>query len=195
MSPARRHSSPGFRAFHGEFSSFWATNRTASAMPGPDDACHIAQVNRTVRSRSGQHVRVVRAIYLRGESTTGLPGSVETNHAPMPSGGVRTRGCGVRRARQARANRRWRLGPVGGFRLRGRAGVAVIPFPVPAASHAACGFAELRAHLTTLRQGYRGRSSRKRRLRRPASNSVLFEEAERPIESHAFLVHRFQPKP
>src|SRR3989449_5431514 len=41
--------------------------------------------------------------------------------------------------------RRRLLGRVQGFPLRARVGVTVIPFPVPAASHAACGFAALRA--------------------------------------------------
>src|SRR5260221_13307430 len=38
-----------------------------------------------------------------------------------------------------------RLGRIRGFPLRARVGVAVIPSPVPAASHAACGLAALPA--------------------------------------------------
>src|SRR5262249_41141692 len=41
--------------------------------------------------------------------------------------------------------RRLLLGRVRGFPLRARVGATVIPFPFPAASHAACGFAALRA--------------------------------------------------
>src|SRR2546427_10308912 len=51
-----------------------------------------------------------------------------------------------------------------GFPLRARVGVAVIPFPVPAASHAACGFAALRAPAPLRGKGYEtvrvGRGSR-----------------------------------
>src|ERR1700674_2798915 len=50
--------------------------------------------------------------------------------------------------------RRRCLGCVQGFPLRARVGVAVIPFPVPAASHAACGFAALRAPAPLRGKGY-----------------------------------------
>jgi len=41
-----------------------------------------------------------------------------------------------------------------GFPLRARVGGAVVPFPVPAASHAACGFAALRAPAPLRGKGY-----------------------------------------
>src|SRR5215471_8565946 len=41
--------------------------------------------------------------------------------------------------------RRRLLGCIQRFRLRARLGVAVVPFPAPATSHAACGFPALRA--------------------------------------------------
>src|SRR2546422_5430179 len=50
--------------------------------------------------------------------------------------------------------RRRLLGRVQGFPLRARVGVTVIPFPVPAASHAACGFAALRAPAPLRGRGY-----------------------------------------
>src|SRR5260370_42543106 len=50
--------------------------------------------------------------------------------------------------------RRWLLGRVGGFPLRARVGGTVIPFPAPAASHAACGFAALRAPAPLRGKGY-----------------------------------------
>ena len=48
-------------------------------------------------------------------------------------------------SRTGAVTRRRLLGRIGGFPLRARVGVAVVPFPVPAASHAACGFPALRA--------------------------------------------------
>ena len=50
--------------------------------------------------------------------------------------------------------RRLLLGRVRGFPLRARVRVTVIPFPVPAASHAACGFAALRAPAPLRGKGY-----------------------------------------
>src|SRR6185369_14960721 len=50
--------------------------------------------------------------------------------------------------------RRRLLGRVRGFPLRARVEVAVIPFPVPATSHAACGFTALRAPASLCGKGY-----------------------------------------
>ena len=50
--------------------------------------------------------------------------------------------------------RRQLLGRVRGFPLRARVGAAVIPFPVPATSHAACGFPALRAPAPLRDKGY-----------------------------------------
>jgi len=50
--------------------------------------------------------------------------------------------------------RRPLLGCIRGFPLRARIEVAVIPSPVPAASHAACGFAALRAPAPLRGKGY-----------------------------------------
>ncbi|PYQ96646.1 MAG: hypothetical protein DMF95_04385 [Acidobacteria bacterium] len=50
--------------------------------------------------------------------------------------------------------RRRFLGRVRGFPLRARVGVTAIPFPVPAASHAACGFTALRAPAPLRVKGY-----------------------------------------
>src|ERR1700688_4038820 len=50
--------------------------------------------------------------------------------------------------------RRRLLGRVRGFPLRARVGGAVVPFPVPAASHAACGFPALRAPAPLRGKGY-----------------------------------------
>jgi hypothetical protein len=52
------------------------------------------------------------------------------------------------------AIRRQLLGRIRGFPLRARIEAAVIPFPVPAASHAACGFAALRAPASLRVKGY-----------------------------------------
>jgi hypothetical protein len=48
-------------------------------------------------------------------------------------------------SRTGAVTRRPLLGRIEGFPLRARIGVAVVPFPVPAASHATCGFPALRA--------------------------------------------------
>jgi hypothetical protein len=50
--------------------------------------------------------------------------------------------------------RRQLLGRSRGFPLRARVEVAVNPFPVPAASHAACGFTALRAPAPLRAKGY-----------------------------------------
>src|SRR4029450_1121739 len=89
--------------------------------------------------------------------------------------------------------RRQLLGWIGGFPLRARVEGAVIPFPVPAASHAACGFAALRAPAPFRGKGYeavrpgaaasRGQWATRSPQKRP-----------RPPCNHAVL-HRFQPNP
>src|SRR5712664_1283323 len=65
--------------------------------------------------------------------------------------------------------RRPLLGCVRGFPLRARIGVAVVPFPVPAASHAACGFTALRAPAPFISRVMRPLSS----LRRDADSRRL----------------------
>src|SRR5712691_6464511 len=50
--------------------------------------------------------------------------------------------------------RRSLLGCVRGFPLRARLGASVVPFPAPATSHAACGFAALRAPAPLRGKGY-----------------------------------------
>src|ERR1700686_1761294 len=76
--------------------------------------------------------------------------------------------------------RRRLLGCVRGFPLRARVGVAVIPSPVPAASHAACGFAALRAPAPL-----RGKSQWNDRLQFAARGLRCELEALHNAEPHA----------
>jgi hypothetical protein len=81
-----------------------------------------------------------------------------------------------------------------GFPLRARLGVSVTPFPAPATSHVACGFAALRApaHFTSRVM----RPMDWMRLSGPAVNKTpgTDEKSPRVPYSHS-LFHRFQPKP
>src|ERR1700686_1024610 len=76
--------------------------------------------------------------------------------------------------------RRPLLGCVRGFPLRARVGVAVIPFPVPAASHAACGFAALRAPAPLRGKGYGAVRVGSGGRTQSVGHAVLREETERP---------------
>jgi len=58
--------------------------------------------------------------------------------------------------------RRQLLGRIRGFPLRARVEAAVIPFPAPAASHAACGFTALRAPAPLRDKGYEAAQDRRR---------------------------------
>jgi hypothetical protein len=87
--------------------------------------------------------------------------------------------------------RRLLLGCIRGFPLRARLGMAVTPFPAPAASHVACGFPALRApaHFTS-------RVMKPISLERLQSLTAADTRYSGPSVPYSHsLFHRFQPKP
>src|SRR5262245_56464856 len=78
--------------------------------------------------------------------------------------------------------RRQLLGRSPSFPLRARVGVAVIPFPVPAALHAACGFAALRAPAPLRVKGYGGPSRWTGCSATLVDDSVVIEQSEVAIQ-------------
>src|SRR4029453_14025632 len=90
--------------------------------------------------------------------------------------------------------RRQLLGRVEGFPLRARVEAAVIPFPVPATSHAACGFAALRAPAPLRKKGYEAMLGESRR---PATGryATWYSWNSPSVPYSQSRLHRFHPNP
>ena len=124
----------------------------------------------------------------RADMSSGL-GCLHDQTTPAPVGCHSLVGSGT-----GAVVRRQPLVCVRGFPLRARVEAAVIPFPVPAASHAACGFTALRAPAPLRDKGYGAISSM-------SGRPVIGQYATRyawnspSVPYSQSRLHRFHPKP
>jgi hypothetical protein len=134
---------------HPTIRSTWASNFGATSVRS---CCGLSTCLPPWRIRPGlrsQPTETFTSGLLTRRSPFASPGITTMAAGQLPSAGLPPAGTAASIAalgsRTGAVTHRPLLGCIEGFPLRARVEVAVIPFPVPAASHAACGFTALRA--------------------------------------------------